>query len=158
VNDGELRPAAATGIRVRDRVRWSDIDMMGVMYFGRYVRFAEMAEAEFFRAIGYSYDELHAQYAIWLARIHLDIDFRSPARLDDEVECRAQLIKVGASSMHFNFPVERASDGTRLADIGLVIASLDAVTLKTTRTPAALRDRLRPHVAAHARQEAAGSP
>ncbi len=133
-------------VRVRDRVWWSDVDKMGVMYFGRYVRFAEMAETEFFRALGYSYDEIHAQFGIWLARIHLEIDFRAPARLDDELVCRAQLAKVGASSIHFRFPVERAVDGARLADIGLVVACLDAATLKTTRTPNALRERLTAHV------------
>src|SRR5664279_10026 len=132
-----------TASTVRDRVWWSDVDKMGVMYFGRYVRFAEMAETEFFRAVGYSYDDLHAEFAIWLARIHLEIDFRAPARLDDQLVCRAELVKVGASSIHFRFPVERAADGTRLADIGLVVACLDAATLKTTRTPPALRERLR---------------
>jgi acyl-CoA thioester hydrolase len=119
---------------------------MGVMYFGRYVRFAEMAETEFFRAIGYTYDDLHAQFAIWLARIRLEIDFRSPARLDDELVCRVELAKVGASSIHFRFPVERAADGVRLADIGLVVACVDAATLKTTRTPPALRERLRAYL------------
>lgn len=136
--------SAVTGeICVRDRVWWSDVDKMGVMYFGRYIRFAEMAETEFFRAAGYSYDDIHAQFAIWLARIHLEMNFRLPAMLDDEVVCRARLVKLGASSMHFSFPVERARDGARLADVSLTIACLDAATLKTTRTPASLRERLR---------------
>ncbi len=131
---------------VRDRVWWSDVDKMGVMYFGRYVRFAEMAETEFFRAVGYSYDDIHTRYAIWLARVRLEIDYRAPAKLDDEVVCRAELVKVGASSLHFRFPVERAIDRARLADIRLVVACLDAETLKTTRTPGALRERLRTHI------------
>jgi hypothetical protein len=38
------------------------------------------------------------------------------------------------------------------------IRCLDAATLKTTRTPPALRDRLRAHVAPHVRQEPAASP
>ncbi len=133
-------------ICVRDRVWWSDVDKMGVMYFGRYIRFAEMAESTFFRAAGYSYDDLHAQFAIWLARIRLEMNFRVPALLDDELVCRAELIKLGASSMHFRFPVERARDGARLADVSLTIACVDAATLKTTRTPAALRERLHPLV------------
>jgi acyl-CoA thioester hydrolase len=129
-------------VSVRDRVWWSDVDKMGVMYFARYLRFAEMAETEFFRSVGFSYDEIHTQFAIWLARIHVSIDFRSPAKLDDEIVCRAQLQKVGASSIHFRFPIERANDGQRLADVALVIACLDAATLKSTRTPLALRDLL----------------
>jgi acyl-CoA thioester hydrolase len=139
-------PRTPLDVRVRDRVWWSDVDKMGVMYFGRYVRFAEMAETEFFRALGYPYDAIHDQFKMWLARVHLDIDFRAPAKLDDALVCRAELAKIGASSMTFRFPVERESDGLRLADIGLVIACLDAATLKLIRTPAALRAALRPHL------------
>jgi tol-pal system-associated acyl-CoA thioesterase len=131
---------------VRDRVWWSDVDKMGVMYFGRYVRFAEMAETEFFRSIGYSYDELHAEFGIWFARIHLEIDYHLPARLDDELICRTELVKIGAASIRFHFPVERASDGALLADIGLVVACLDAATLRTARTPPALREQLNLHL------------
>jgi acyl-CoA thioester hydrolase len=136
-------------VRVRDRVWWSDVDKMGVMYFGRYVRFAEMAETEFFRAVGFSYDEIYARFAIWLARVHLEIDYRAPAKLDDELVCRAQLTKIGASTMHFRFAVERERDGARLADIGLTIASLDGTTLKTTRTPQPLRDLLQTQLVRH---------
>ncbi len=136
-------------MRVRDRVWWSDVDQMGIMYFGRYVRFAEMAETEFFRALGYSYNELHATFAIWLARVHLDVDFRAPARLDDELSCSARLVKVGSSSIHFRFAIDRDADERRLADIGLVIACLDATTLRSTRTPPALLERLRAVVQAN---------
>ena len=144
-------------IGVRDRVWWSDVDKMGVMYFGRYVRFAEMAETEFFRAAGYSYDDLHEQFGIWLARIRLQIDYRAPARLDDELVCRAELTKVGASSIHFRFPVERVGDSVRLADIGLVVACVDAATLRTARAPAVLRERLRASIASDGQQEAAAA-
>jgi YbgC/YbaW family acyl-CoA thioester hydrolase len=116
---------------------------MGVMYFARYIRFAEMAETEFFRSLGFSYDELHAQFGLWLARVHVEIDFRHPAKLDDELVCDAEVAKVSGSAIHFHFPVERAADARRLADIGLVVACLDAVTLKTTRIPPILRDLLR---------------
>lgn len=124
---------------VRDRVWWSDVDKMGVMYFGRYIRFAEMAETEFFRSIGLSYDDIHAQFHIWLARIRVEIDYRRPAKLDDELICRAELAKLSGTSIHFRFPVERAGDGQRLADIGLVVGCLDASTLKIARLPGPLR-------------------
>jgi YbgC/YbaW family acyl-CoA thioester hydrolase len=133
---------SALRVSVRDRVWWSDVDQMGIMYFGRYVRFAEMAETEYFRAIGYSYDELHATFGIWLARVHLEVDFRAPARLDEELSCSARVVKLGSASIHFRFAVDRIADERRLADIGLVVACLDATTLRSTRMPPALRERL----------------
>lgn len=137
--------ASGLDVRIRDRVWWSDVDKMGVMYFGRYIRFAEMAETELFRSLGFTYDELHARFNIWIARVHIDVDYRYPARLDDEVICRVEVERLAGSSIHFRFPVERAPDGRRLADIGLVVACLDAATLKTTRIPQPLRDALQRH-------------
>jgi acyl-CoA thioester hydrolase len=133
-------------VRVRDRVWWSDVDKMGVMFFARYIRFAEMAETEFFRALGYSYDEMREQFGIWLARVHVEIDFRHPALLDDELVCRAELDKIAGATIHFRFPVERISDGRRLADIAFVVVCLDAKSLKTTRIPPVIRDLLRAHI------------
>ncbi len=123
---------------MRDRVRWSDLDVMGIVYFGRYLRFMESAEGEFFRAEGFTYQRLSDELGIWLARVHLAIDYRAPARMDDEVVCAAQLTKVGGSSLRFAFPIERA-DGLRLADGVLVLAALDRLTMRPTRLPAPLR-------------------
>lgn len=126
------------GPAIRDRVRWSDLDVMGVVLFSRYLRFMEIAEAEFFRAQGFSYARLSDELGIWLARVHLEVDYRNPARLDDEIVCRADLTKLGGSSLRFTFPIERL-DGTRLADGQLVLAALDRASLRPTRLPAALR-------------------
>ena len=129
------------GPEVRDRVRWSDVDIMGIVYYGRYLRFMEAAETELFRAIGFPYDMLADEHGVWIARIRLECDYRAPAKLDDEIVCRAELRKIGGSSMHFTFPIERA-DGTRLVDGMLVLAALDRTTLKAARVPAALREAL----------------
>ncbi len=135
--------AIRVGPAVRERVRWSDVDVMGIVYYARYVRFMEAAETEFFRAAGFPYDVLAAEHGVWIARVHLACDYRAPAKLDDEVVCRAELRKLGGSSMTFAFPIDRA-DGTRLVDGTLVLAAVDRTTLRPTRLPRALRDAINP--------------
>jgi YbgC/YbaW family acyl-CoA thioester hydrolase len=127
-----------SGPVVRERVRWSDVDKMDVVYYGRYLRFMEAAESEFFRALGFPYDRISGDLSVWIARVKLELSFKAPARLDDEIVCRAELQKVGGSSMTFAFPIDRA-DGTRLADGVLVLAALDRETMRATRLPEALR-------------------
>ena len=129
------------GPDVRERVRWADVDKMGIVYYGNYLRFMEAAEAEFFRACGFTYDALADEHGIWLARIRLACDYRAPARLDDELVCRAELTKIGASSLSFAFPIDRA-DGTRLVDGSLVLAALDRDSLRPARIPKPLRTAL----------------
>lgn len=129
------------GPQIRERVRWSDVDVMGIVYYGRYLRFMEAAETEFFRELGFPYDLLADEHGVWIARIRLECDYRAPAKLDDEVICRAELRRLGGSSMTFAFPIQRI-DGTPLVDGTLVLAALDRTTLRATRVPQPLRDAL----------------
>ncbi|MEA2786733.1 MAG: acyl-CoA thioester hydrolase [Candidatus Eremiobacteraeota bacterium] len=130
------------GPEVRERVRWRDVDAMGVVHYANYLRFMEAAESEFFRALGFAYDVIAEELGVWIARVHLECDYRAPAKLDDEITCRAELRKVGGSSMTFTFPVERG-DGARLIDGSLVLAALDRTTLRATRIPPRLAEALR---------------
>ena len=134
--------AIRVGPEIRERVRWSDVDLMGVVFYGNYLRFMESAEGAFFRALGFPYDVISEQHGVWLARVHLGCDFHAPARLDDEIVCRAELRKIGGSSMTFAFPIDRL-DGTRLVDGALVLAALDRTTLRAVRIPAPLARALR---------------
>lgn len=127
-------------IVVRERVRWSDVDRAQIVYFGKYLRWVEAAEAEFFRALGYTYDDLTERLGLFMARVHLTMDYRKMARLDDELACWAELQKIGGSSLHFTFPIERG--GERIVDVHLVLACLDRATMKPLRVPAELRNAL----------------
>jgi 4-hydroxybenzoyl-CoA thioesterase len=126
---------------IRDRVWWSDVDKMDVMHYAKYLRFTERAEAEFFRTAGFTYDDLHRRFGIWLARVNLDVRYICSARLDDELVCTVELVKLGGSSLHFSFGIKRA-DGVLLAEVTLVLACLDAATMKAVRIPVALREAL----------------
>ena len=130
------------GPEARERVRWSDVDIMGIVYYGKYLRFMEAAEDEFFRALGFPYDVISNELGVWIARVRLECDYRAPAKLDDEIVCRAELQKIGGSSMTFAFPIDRL-DGTRLVDGKLVLAALDRTTLRPARLPTPLAEALR---------------
>jgi YbgC/YbaW family acyl-CoA thioester hydrolase len=129
-------PDAAPAV-VRARVRWSDVDRARIVYFGAYLRWIEAAEAEFFRAVGYSYDAIEGELGIFLARVQLGMEFRRPARLDDELTCWAELQRLGASSLDFAYAIERA--GERIVDATLRLAALEPGTLRPKRLAPALR-------------------
>jgi YbgC/YbaW family acyl-CoA thioester hydrolase len=131
---------AGSRVVVRQRVRWSDLDRARIVYFERFLAWVEAAEAEFFRARGFTYDAFEGVHEIFLARVHLAMDFRRPARLDDELSCWAELQKLGRSSLHFAFPIER--EGERIVDVKLILACLDRTTLKPKRIPAEIASAL----------------
>jgi acyl-CoA thioester hydrolase len=129
---------------IDEYVRWSDVDFAGIIFYGAYVRFFEIAETELFREAGLPYSEVFDRFDIWLPRSHLDCDFKYPARLDDRLRVAAYFTRFGRSSIGINFDVV-VTKATRLAAVGHeVLVCTDRATLKPRLLPAGLRGLLEP--------------
>lgn len=124
---------------IDEYVRWSDVDFAGIIFYGAYVRFFEIAETELFRAAGLPYGEVFDRFAIWLPRVHLDCDFMYPARLDDSLRVGTYISRFGTSSITLNFDVLHINAG-RLAAAGHeVLVCTDRTTLVSRPIPDELR-------------------
>jgi acyl-CoA thioester hydrolase len=128
---------------IEDRVRWSDIDAAGVIFYGAYVRFFEIAESELFRAAGLPLGVLYNSFDCWLPRVRYSCEFRAPARLDDMLRISAWFKRLGARSMTLGFEVEK-QDGVRVADCEIVLACVSRATFRAVPLPDALRAALTP--------------
>jgi acyl-CoA thioester hydrolase len=91
---GELTPI---GHRIKARVYFADTDFSGVVYHARYLEFLERGRSDYLRLSGIHHTELadgkHGERIVWVVR-RMEIDFRSPARIDDilTVETRTEQI------------------------------------------------------------------
>jgi acyl-CoA thioesterase FadM len=65
----------ATPFIIQEYVRWSDVDFAGIIFYGSYVRFFEIAETELFRACGLAYAQVFDRYNIFLPRKLLELVF-----------------------------------------------------------------------------------
>lgn len=135
---------------VDERVRWSDVDFAGIIFYGAYFRFFELAEMELFRAAGEPYSEVFDRYDIWLPRVHLDCDFKYPARLDDCLRVAGYFTRFGTSSISINFDVVHL-DARRLAAAGRVVL---VCTGRAAVTPRPLPEELRRSLQRFAMSEA----
>jgi YbgC/YbaW family acyl-CoA thioester hydrolase len=128
---------------IEEYVRWSDVDFAGIIFYGAYVRFFEIAETEMFRAAGVAYGEVFERFDIWLPRAHLDCDFEYPARLDDRLQVAAYFTRFGTTSIALNFDVAVLGQPKRLAAVAHeVLVCTDRRTLKPRPLPPELRTRL----------------
>ncbi|HKI01378.1 MAG TPA: thioesterase family protein [Thermoanaerobaculia bacterium] len=100
-------PATPGRYRVGEFVRWSDIDLAGIICYGAYVRFFEIAESELFRSIGFPFSQLFERFDFWLPRAALHFEFRSPALLDDRLDVEMWVSQVGNSSLRLQFEVRK---------------------------------------------------
>ena len=131
---------------VDERVRWSDVDKAGIIFYGAYVRFFEIAEMELFRSAGVPYGEVFDRYDIWLPRVHLESDFHYPSRLDDELRVAAYCTHFGTSSLRINFDVLHLRAGELAVTGHEVLVCTTRDTLKSRPLPDDLLERLRPHL------------
>lgn len=130
---------------VDEYVRWSDVDKAGIIFYGAYVRFFEIAETELFRAAGLPYGEVFERFDIWLPRVHLECDFRYPPQLDDHLRVAAYFTSFGTSSVNINFDVLHL-EARRLAAVGHeVLVCTSRRTLEAQPLPGELRELLEPY-------------
>ena len=138
----------ATPYIIEEYVRWSDVDFAGIIFYGSYVRFFEIAETELFRACGLAYARLFDRYDIFLPRKAVHSEFYSPARLDDRLRVATYVGRVGTKSMTLNFDVLR-DEPSRLGAAGwMVLVCVDRKRLKPQPLPAGLIEALAPHTLA----------
>jgi len=109
---------------VREYVRWGDVDPEGIIRYDAYTRFMEMAEGDFYRALGLSFRDVLERYQIGIPRRVMHLDFLSSPVLEEELEVRVYVSHVGTTSMKMNF--DFYGDGGALRAAGhLVLVCVD---------------------------------
>ena len=121
------------------RVYYEDTDAAGIVYHANYLRFAERARTEMLRSLGFSQERLRREEGLAFAVRRCTVDFRLPARLDDELLVESRLKELRGASLDLVQSVHR--DGEELARLDVQVACL-AASGRPARLPQALRNAL----------------
>ena len=138
---GRLAPMAEP-FRHRLRVRWSECDAQGVVFYPNYLAYFDHLLTELWRETVGSYARIR-DLGIDLVVAEAGIRYRVSARFDEEVEVRAVISRLGTTSMTLDLAVERVGDGTVLAEGELRHVFVDPDTFQKREIPAQVRDQLR---------------
>jgi acyl-CoA thioester hydrolase len=126
------------------RVYWEDTDGGAIVYYANYLRFLERSRTEWLRALGHSQQQLAREEGILFTVVSIQVDYRAPARLDDELEITCEPRPEGAASLRFAQRVYRKAPGgaatVPLVEADVRVACVDARTLKPRRLPQFVRD------------------
>ena len=135
-------PAHGSPFSWPTRVYWEDTDAGGVVYHARYLAFMERARSEWMRTRGWGQDTLRARDDLMFVVRAMDIDFRAPARLDDQLQVSVQLLECRGASMIFGQRIER--DAALLVEARVRIAALRASDFRPRPIPDAMLTELKP--------------
>jgi acyl-CoA thioester hydrolase len=110
-----------------DRVGFSDTDAQGIVYYGRYMPYFDLARVEYHRHLGMEYSGPRDREFVMRAN---SIDYLAPARFDDLVEVFIRVSRIGRTSVTYEFAAHRVEDDVLLctAHQTLVLVELAAHT------------------------------
>jgi acyl-CoA thioester hydrolase len=134
------------------RVRFADTDAQGVAHNSNYFVWFEVARVEFLEQYAGGYQRLRDEGVESLV-LEAHARFLAPAFFDDRLFIHARCLDARGARFRFEYAVER--DGAVIADGWTAHGTVDAATLRPTRTPDWLRAAIASaHAGRNRRQEA----
>ncbi len=91
----------------RTRVGFSDTDAQGIVYYGRYNPYFDLARVEYLRGLGLL--QQRGQVGDFVMRANV-VEYFAPAVFDDEIDVFVRCAHIGRTSIAFEFAAYREPD------------------------------------------------
>lgn len=135
----------AGAFRLPLRVYIEDTDAGGIVYYVNYLKFMERARTEWLRSFGYQHYALAGNNYLFVVR-QANVDYRAPARIDDQLEVVVVLEKLGRASFQFRQEVWRAQE--LLCDAQVRVGCIRGDTFKPASMPDDLYQKIKQEMSA----------
>ncbi|MCI5049307.1 MAG: tol-pal system-associated acyl-CoA thioesterase [Rickettsiales bacterium] len=114
----------ARGVHTQDfTVYYEDTDAGGVVYYANYLKFAERARSDALKCLKIKQRELAANDNLFFVVSHCNIDYLSPAKLEDRITVQTRLLEMRKVRMTMEQKILR--DETPLAQLEVTIVMLN---------------------------------
>ncbi len=124
------------------RVRYSEIDRQGIVYYSRYLEYVDVALSGYFRALGFPYQELVEQHGFAPSVVKATIEFKRTARFDESLQVWARVAAIGRTSFTVDFEITREAGGELVASAQIVYVNFDKAAQASRPVPESIRRRI----------------
>lgn len=104
------------------RVRYPEVDAMGVLHHSRYLQYFEMGRVELLRTRGVSYADLE-RAGVFFVIVKVETRYKAPARYDEELQLTTRVMKQTHVRIDHAYTLRRGE--TVLAEATTTIACVD---------------------------------
>jgi len=125
----------------RQRVRFGETDMQGVVYYANYLLYAEVGRFAYLQHVGMDYRRDLLDHGLDFTIASASVRYLAPLRYPDEFDIRVKLGDVRHSSWTFRYLITKA-DGTICAEAETAQVVIDRTSGRPTRIPSELARRL----------------
>src|ERR1051326_5818916 len=123
----------------RTRVGFSDTDAQGIVYYGRYLPYFDLARVEYHRRLGLLGMEIGEPGVEFVMRA-CTIEYHAPAVFDDEIEVFVRVARIGRTSATWEFAAYREPDDVLMATAQQTLVHLELAERRATPVPDAFRE------------------
>jgi acyl-CoA thioester hydrolase len=122
----------------RTRVGFSDTDAQGVVYYGRYMPYFDLARTEYHRHLGHL--AIRGEFAMRASTV----DYHAPARFDDLLEVFVRVERIGTTSVTYDHAAYRIDDGddALMATAKQTLVLIDLAARRPVPIPDAFREQV----------------
>jgi acyl-CoA thioester hydrolase len=134
-----MRPRPPFKFSAQTRVGFSDTDAQGVVYYGRYMPYFDLARVEYHRHL----DMLRTQPSdMQFVMRAMTVEYHAPARFDDPIEVDVRINRIGTSSVTYEFAAYLEGD-TLAVTATQTLVFVDLTERKPCPVPDWWRDKIR---------------
>jgi acyl-CoA thioester hydrolase len=123
-----------------ERVGFSDTDAQGVVYYGRYMPYFDLARVEYHRHLGLARPERQEHEFVMRAST---IDYLAPARFDDLIEIFIRTARIGRTSVTHDCAAYRLEDDALMVTAQQTLVLVEIATRTASPIPGWYRDVIR---------------
>lgn len=98
------------------RICYADVDQMGFVYYGNYLKFYEIARSEAMRALGLSYRGMEER-GVMMPVVKAELNYKRPAHYDDLITVRT-IVKQMPQGARMDFYYEVYNEEGQLLNHG----------------------------------------
>jgi acyl-CoA thioester hydrolase len=120
----------------RTRVGFSDTDAQGIVYYGRYNPYFDLARVEYLRSLALL--RRRGEFGDFVMRAN-DVEYFAPAVFDDEIEVYVRASRLGRTSVTFAFAAHRLPDELLMVTAHQTLVYVDLAERKACPVPEAYR-------------------
>ena len=122
----------------RTRVGFSDTDAQGIVYYGRYNPYFDLARVEYLRSLGLLRYEGEGEFVM---RAN-DVEYFAPARFDDELEIHVRVGRIGRTSITYEFAAHKLPEETLMVTAHQTLVYVDLAARAALPIPGGYKARL----------------
>jgi acyl-CoA thioester hydrolase len=120
----------------RTRVGFDETDAQGIVYYGRYMPYFDRARVEYQRHLNLlDTDNADPQFVMRAQHV----EYHAPARFDDELEVFVRVLRIGRTSIVWEFDAHNVATGQHLATAQQTMVLVDLAS----RRPVPVDERMR---------------